>query len=263
MSQFLLTFDKDTIFGSFFIKIKSVTEYPTLDAFRHHDVKGYKLFLDIFKIEGDGTTITDEMEKIYQDRAIFRADFAKIAAICFGYFQIDEEGGVVEKQIKSIIKENEIDTIRIFWQVLDRLYRTNKNKILIGHNFTKFDIPFYIKRLLKYRNELSIEDKQGKSFKIGIPDILKKMLIAKPWEQIAIDTADIWKFGGISKPSLSQIERFIEYERDDKEVLNKNINKYYWGAKIKDREQAMKQIAMVGSSDVEIMMDFMTEMRTV
>ena len=147
--------------------------------------------------------------------------------------------------------------------VLDRLYRTNKNKVLIGHNFTKFDVPFYIKRLLKYRNDLVIEDKQGKPFKIGIPDILKKMLIAKPWEQVVVDTADIWKFGGISKPSLKQIERFVDYKRDDKEVLNENINKYFWGTEPADREQAMKEIAMVGSSDIEIIMDFMTEMRTV
>ena len=263
MSQFLLTFDKTTIFSSFFIKIKSVTEYPNITEFKKNDPNGYKVFLDVFKIDKNQEVATGELEKIYQDRAVFRADFAKISAICFGFFQIDEEKGVVDKQIKSIIKENEIDTVRIFWQVLDRLYRTNKNKVLIGHNFTKFDIPFYIKRLLKYRNELSIEDKQGKSFKIGIPDILKKMLIAKPWEQVAIDTADIWKFGGISKPSLSQIERFVEYERDDKEVLNENINSYYWGAEPEHREQAMKEIAMVGSSDIEIMMDFMTEMRTV
>ena len=134
---------------------------------------------------------------------------------------------------------------------------------MVGNKLSVFDVPFFIKRLLKYRTELKIQDSQGKDYMIGIPDILKKMLIAKPWEQSVVDISNVWKFGGQSKVIQKEIAAAINYERDEKEILDENINKYYWDAKPEDREAAMKEIAITGSSDIEIMMDFMTEMRTV
>jgi hypothetical protein len=260
MSQFLLTFDKTTVFESFFIKLKSVTQYPNYETFAKEEPESVKLFMDIFNISSLDSKDPEYLEEIYQSKAIFRSDFAKVVAVCFGFWQMNEETQTSEKQIKAISKENEAHTLNILWQVLDKLYRSNKNKILVGHNLMVYDIPFYCKRIVKHKDNLSIKDNAGNEYKIGIPDIIKKLLIAKPWEQQIVDTANVFKFGGVSHPTLDQIAKFIGYQRDSSEILNENINKYYW--KSEDKEKAMREIARVGSSDVEIMMDFMTEMRT-
>lgn len=260
MSQFLLIFDKSTVFESFFVKIKSVTQYPNYETFAKEDPSNVKNFMDIFKMSDEDKENPEVLEKIYQERGVFRSDFSRIAAISFGFWQVNDDNGTIDKQIKAITKKDEADILRIFWQVLDRVYRSNKNKILIGHNLNVFDIPFYCKRIIKNKEELKIKDNEGNLHQIGVPDIIKKMLIAKPWEQTIVDTANVFKFGGVTRPSLDQIAQFIDYVRDDKEIKNEDINKYYWS--IDDKEAALKEIARVASSDVEIMMDFMTEMRS-
>ena len=63
-------------------------------------LRGISVFL-MFQV----LTIDLDIEKIYQERAIFRAEFARIAAICFGYFQIDVEVRYKDS-LKSDFKNN-------------------------------------------------------------------------------------------------------------------------------------------------------------
>jgi hypothetical protein len=259
--QHLLIFDKTTVYESLFIKLKSVTEYPDSKILKEKNPEQYKMFLEKFKDDTKSDLLDEDIENKYQTEVIYLPEFSRVVAICFGYYHIDEENERVEKQIKSIIKENEVDTLKIFWQVLDRAYRSNKNKILVGHNLFNYDIPFYIKRFVKHRENLKLKDNEGSVHNLGVPNIFKKLLIAKPWEQVAVDTSYVWRFGSVGKnPSLDEIANYFGYKRDSDEISSMNINSHYWNSE--DKEKAMKEIACVGSSDIEIMMDFMTEMRT-
>lgn len=259
MSQFLLAFDKTTVFESFFVKVKTVTEHPNFKVFSEKEPDRVDGFLRAYKVTAEQANDENYLEEIYQEKAVWNSNYSKIITVCFGFWQMNEEKGTAEKQIKAIAKENEVDTLRILWQVLDKLYRSNKNKVLIGHYLTNFDIPHYCRRIFKHRENITVTDNNGKQFKVGIPDILKKLLVAKPWEQTIVDTSTIFKFGDNTHPTIDEIGEYIGFKRDDDEISNQEINKLYWGSD--NKEAAMKEIARVGSSDIEIMMDFMTEMR--
>lgn len=83
-------------------------------------------------------------------------------------------------KIKSIAGDDEVEILRIFTELCNKLYRINPNFQFAGHNIREFDIPYIGRRMLI--NHLSLP------LYLNIQD-------KKPWELKMVDTMNWWKFG--------------------------------------------------------------------
>ncbi len=118
-------------------------------------------------------------EESYLQRAGILAEFGKIVCISTGYFYNDENNRLSLK-VKSICSEDEPTLLKAFLEVMERLYRHNRNFQFAGHNIREFDIPYICRRLLINN--------------ISLPHYLY-LHGAKPWEVRMLDTLQYWKFG--------------------------------------------------------------------
>lgn len=107
----------------------------------------------------------DKLIEKYWERANFMAVFNKIFTICVWRF--DKEWWKIVKNLEW----NEEAQLKDFAKIC-------KGNVLCWHNILWFDIPFVIKRMLKYG--------------IDIPKELK-FYGKKPWEINHIDTLNVWK----------------------------------------------------------------------
>ena len=118
-------------------------------------------------------------EECYLQRAGIMAEFGKIICICIGYFTHDENKELI-LIIKSIYGDEEKNILQTFNELVEKIYKHNKNFEFAGHNIREFDIPFICRRTLINGLEL--------------PSCLQ-IHGAKPWEVKMVDTLQWWKFG--------------------------------------------------------------------
>lgn len=149
---------------------------PAVPSFSELDPVWQSLFCD--KIS---KTVPEELElhEAYRRKAGILAEFGKIICISTAFFHQDEQG-VWHLKMKSIAGDDEVEILRIFTDLCDKLYRTNPHFQFAGHNIREFDIPYIGRRMLINHLPLSpylkIQDK-------------------KPWELKMVDTMNWWKFG--------------------------------------------------------------------
>ncbi len=155
-----------------FIDIETV---PAVPSFIELDPVWQSLFCD--KIS---KTVPEDMapSEAYRKRAGILAEFGKIICISTAFLYQDE--GKWHLKIKSIAGDHEVEILRIFTELCDKLYRINPNFQFAGHNIREFDIPYIGRRMLI--NHLSLPPY------LNIQD-------KKPWELKMVDTMNWWKFG--------------------------------------------------------------------
>lgn len=127
-----------------------------------------------FKKEGVGLSEEELSEKWLESAALY-AEFAKVCAISLT--RLTKEG---ELRVKEYYGEDEYKILIDFYEDLKAFYLQNKYRLL-GHSAKYFDYPFLCKRYV-------IND-------LKIPDFLDNLHL-KPWEQMNMDTNELWKFGG-------------------------------------------------------------------
>ena len=155
-----------------FIDIETV---PAVPSFTELDPVWQSLFCD--KIS---KTVPEDMEpsEAYRKKAGILAEFGKIICISTAFLYQDE--GEWRLKIKSIAGDHEVEILRIFTDLCDKLYKINSNFQFAGHNIREFDIPYIGRRMLinhlSLPHYLNIQDK-------------------KPWEIKMVDTMNWWKFG--------------------------------------------------------------------
>ena len=157
----------------FVIDIETV---PALPSFTSMDPVWQRLFCDkISKTVPEGT----EPEESYRKKAGILAEFGRIVCISTAFFYKDEVGEYCLK-IKSIYGEDEVEILRIFTQLCEKIQQSVPHFQFAGHNIREFDIPFIGRRMLINHMYLpscfQIQDK-------------------KTWEVKMFDTLNWWKFG--------------------------------------------------------------------
>jgi 3'-5' exonuclease len=149
---------------------------PAFPSFTDMDTVWQDLFCD--KIS---KTVPEDMEpeEAYRKRAGILAEFGKVICISTAFFHKDDSGNWHLK-MKSLYGDDEVEVLRIFTELCDKMYGINKNFRFAGHNIREFDIPYIGRRLLingmALPPYLQIQDK-------------------KPWELKMLDTMGWWKFG--------------------------------------------------------------------
>ena len=149
---------------------------PAVPSFTELDPVWQTLFCD--KIS---KTVPEDMEpaEAYRKKAGILAEFGRIICISTAFFHQDEQGGWHLK-IKSIAGDEEVEILRIFTELCNKLYRINPHFQFAGHNIREFDIPYIGRRMLIKQ--------------LALPSCLK-IQDKKPWELKMVDTMSWWKFG--------------------------------------------------------------------
>lgn len=149
---------------------------PAFSSFTSMDRDWQRLFCDkISKTVPEGTN----PEESYRKKAGILAEFGRIICISTAFFHADEEGHWHLK-MKSIYGEDEVEILRIFTQLCEKIQQVNPHFQFAGHNIREFDIPYIGRRMLINNmvlpTSMQIQDR-------------------KPWELKMFDTLNWWKFG--------------------------------------------------------------------
>lgn len=133
---------------------------------------------DMFALETEYKTY---LEQLWNDKAAFHPEFAKVASIAWGGFtDIADE---YKFRSKYICNNNEIEILTTFAEVLKKITngKNSFNMFLCAHNGKTFDFPFLAKRMIINRVEL--------------PTMLDYSEL-KPWDcAFLIDTREAWRYG--------------------------------------------------------------------
>jgi predicted PolB exonuclease-like 3'-5' exonuclease len=177
------------------------------------------------------------LESAYDKKAALYVEYGKIVSICVGNF--DASFGM---NIASISDENEETLLNKFAGYLEKYYAKYPEMILCGHNIKEFDIPFIIKRMIKY--------------KIKIPAVFMNYLSAKAWEQKATDTQYDWRMAGNRFMNLDTIAEFLLIPSSkDGEINGENLGEYYWNHS-DSIEVKLQKISTYCKADVRVLMQF-------
>lgn len=155
------------------LDIETVPAFPALAAL---DANWQTLFLD--KV---AKTVPEDLlpEEIYRKRAGILAEFGKIICISTAFFY-ETEDRQLQLKMKSIYGDDEVEILRIFTDLCNKMYQHHRHFQFGGHNIKEFDIPYICRRLLI--NQLPL------------PEYLQ-LHDKKPWEVKMFDTLNWWKFG--------------------------------------------------------------------
>src|SRR5471030_2261790 len=123
------------------IDIETVPAFP---AFADMDSGWQSLFLDkITKTVPEGMSA----EEMYHKKAGILAEFGKIICISTAFFYEDEDRQPALK-MKSIYGNDEVEILRTFTDLCNKMYLSHRNFQFGGHNIKEFDIPYICRRLL-------------------------------------------------------------------------------------------------------------------
>jgi len=206
MDQFKHIFNSISIYDTMFFTVKTATEYSNINQF---EKKNETLFYIWSNISQKRFGVLDD--NTYLTRAGNMAEFTKIISITLGGYKPDKKNTYT----LTINDNDESEILKKFFNILNSFQQKKLDGYIFGHNITKFDIPFLIKRGLKYE--------------IKIPKILKSNLMAKPWENGIFDSLDLWKFTGNEYMPLKLIAEFLNLKYDELPD-NESISHMYWNA---------------------------------
>nr|DAT58705.1 MAG TPA: DNA polymerase B [Bacteriophage sp.] len=129
-----------------------------------------------YKFKRDGNHLSgEELSVEWVKSASLYAEFSKVCSVSLVFLY---DGKPVHKTFGG---PNEEDILKELGTTLDNMYLKGVYKRLVGHSSKFFDYPYLCKRFVI----------NG----LGIPHLLDTTNL-KPWENLNLDTNDIWKMGG-------------------------------------------------------------------
>lgn len=196
-----------------FLEVATVSSEKSLSDLKKKNPEISEIFLKSNDLLNERFNDDLDEESLYENYAGIYPEFGKIACVSLG--ALNKDGNI---KITSF-DGDEKDILLKVRTVLDT---AESRYILCGHNIKSFDIPYLGKRYLI--NGLK-------------PPKLLPTYETKPWEVKAIDTRDIWTFGGFkSFSSLNLISNLLGIKSSSK-IKGEEVNQYYWKndfSKIKD-----------------------------
>lgn len=148
------------------------------------------------------------VEQMFVNRAALVPEFAKIACISVAF--VTEKG---ETKIQSF---SDTDEKKLLLEVQKLLRRVGElGFFLCGHNVKGFDIPMLAKRMIM--NGL-------------LPPKILPGHDTKPWEIKALDTKELWQYGGygsIASLELMCVCMGVESSKN-MEVTGNKVHEAYW-----------------------------------
>lgn len=151
------------------------------------------------------------MDQMFVNRSALVPEFAKIACVSVAF--VTDKG---EVKMQSFSNENEKDLLQDVQKLLRRVGELGF--FLCGHNVKGFDIPMLAKRMIM--NGL-------------LPPRILPGHDTKPWEIKALDTKELWQYGGygsIASLELMCVCMGVESSKN-MEVTGNKVHESYWSKK--------------------------------
>jgi uncharacterized protein YprB with RNaseH-like and TPR domain len=146
--------------------------------------------------------------QMFVNRAALVPEFARIACVSVAF--VTDKG---ETKLQSFSNENEKDLLQDVQKLLRRVGELGF--FLCGHNVKGFDIPMLAKRMI-------------------INGLLPPKILpghdTKPWEIKALDTKELWQYGGygtIASLELMCVSMGVESSKN-MEVTGNKVHEAYW-----------------------------------
>ena len=174
--------------------------------------------------------------QMFVNRSALVPEFARIACVSVAF--VTEKG---ETKIQSFSNENEKDLLQDVQKLLRRVGELGF--FLCGHNVKGFDIPMLAKRMI-------------------INGLLPPKILpghdTKPWEIKALDTKELWQYGGygtIASLELMCVSMGVESSKNMEVTVNK-VHEAYWTNK------DIKGIVEYCEKDVLVLIDVIKKITT-
>ena len=174
--------------------------------------------------------------QMFVNRAALVPEFARIACVSVAF--VTDKG---ETKIQSFSNENEKDLLQDVQKLLRRVGELGF--FLCGHNVKGFDIPMLAKRMI-------------------INGLLPPKILpghdTKPWEIKALDTKELWQYGGygtIASLELMCVSMGVESSKN-MEVTGNKVHEAYWTNK------DIKGIVEYCEKDVLVLIDVIKKITT-
>lgn len=192
----------------FYFDIETVGEYKDLLSLKENDNRGYELFLKKYNNNPWMQERHPNIEDAYLNYSPIFSTYGKIVCISFGYFHNNNPQGY---SVLSIYGDNEIDILTKFKDLLEKV--SNKRMLLSGYRIKSFDIPWVVHKMNKYQIEPP-----------KIIDIYGK----KPWEVMAYDLADEWKFQFKYYCSFDEVAYELGVDSPKDDIDGSEVHNVYW-----------------------------------
>jgi uncharacterized protein YprB with RNaseH-like and TPR domain len=174
--------------------------------------------------------------QMFVNRAALVPEFARIACVSVAF--VTDKG---ETKVQSFSNENEKDLLQDVQKLLRRVGELGF--FLCGHNVKGFDIPMLAKRMI-------------------INGLLPPKILpghdTKPWEIKALDTKELWQYGGygtIASLELMCVSMGVESSKN-MEVTGNKVHEAYWTNK------DIKGIVEYCEKDVLVLIDVIKKITT-
>jgi uncharacterized protein YprB with RNaseH-like and TPR domain len=174
--------------------------------------------------------------QMFVNRAALVPEFARIACVSVAF--VTDKG---ETKVQSFSNENEKDLLQDVQKLLRRVGELGF--FLCGHNVKGFDIPMLAKRMI-------------------INGLLPPKILpgheTKPWEIKALDTKELWQYGGygsIASLELMCVCMGVESSKN-MEVTGNKVHEAYWTNK------DIKGIVEYCEKDVLVLIDVIKKITT-
>lgn len=147
----------------------------------------------------------DTPEDHYSEVAGLYAELSQVICVVFGYINPTTN----ELQTIAFSGSDEIEVLNNCSKIFSTFQKNGY--YLVGHNINGCDIPYMVKRYILNN--------------MDVPDFINSYGI-KPWDQVHVDTMDLWKFGDYKRVSLEVICAAMDIPCKTDELGGSNL--YQW-----------------------------------
>ena len=154
--------------------------------------------------------------EVYQSEAPLYTEFSKTVCVSIGQLILNEDGSSQFKS-KSFYGHDEAQIIEDLFKAFWALFRKNPSIKLVGHNIKGFDMPFLLRKAVKYG--------------LAIPHQLHLHAV-KPWDNCLLDTSEIWKFGSWTGAPLGLLCTALDIPTPKDEMYGSEVNDAYWADRL-------------------------------
>ena len=175
------------------------------------------------------------IDQLFVNRAALVPEFLKI--VCVSVAFVMDDGTI---KLQSFHSEDEGKLLLDVQKLLNRT--GDLGFFLCGHNVKGFDIPTLAKRMMMYGLE---------------PPKLLPSYDTKPWEVKAIDTKDIWQYGGygqFASLELMCVCMGVESSKNT-EVTGNRVHEAYW------IDKNIEGIVKYCEKDVVVLIDIIKKLK--
>ncbi len=251
--SFNLLLNNLTIYDTIFISIKTVSNYPSLEDMKIQNPIEYELWVDFIRNRFEIEPTTEN----YLQYAPLYPEFSKIVGA--GYGTAQNENGQIKRDLKPLTKtvmsEEEIikrltDMFNYF-ENMGKSFKPAYQHYICGYDLINFELPYYIKKFLKYNNN----EKR-------LPSYIVNYITAQPWNNNIISTKDTFNLN--SKTLFTNkdiVYNFLDIQQANNYIKDEDLSKYYWDNINNLNDEVLRNINLSVMNTINSNMQYMMKFR--